>query len=270
MSDALTTARRAAEALGAVPAVRAVALGGSQVTGLADASSDADLYVVFEPPLDVGERHAALRSLADGPILRIAQWGDDDLWADRAFGVRMEAMYWAVDWAEEQLDRVLVRHEAQLGYTTAFWHTLRAARPLYDDGTFADLQARARAPYPHELQRAIVEFNYPTLRRLPPSYRQQLAKAVRRGDVVSRNHWAAAFLASYFDCLFAANAQPHPGEKRLLSHVERLCPHRPPDLARDVAEFLRAAADGHAVEAAADRLVDGLDPILERLHLLPA
>lgn len=268
-TEALGAAHRSAEALIAVPGVQAVALGGSQVTGLADEGSDADLYVLYSGSLDASSLHGALAPLAVGPVQRITQWGEDDLWTDRATGIGMEAMLWPADWARDQLDRVLVRHEASLGYTTAFWHTIGVAKPLQDPGGhFAALQTMAASPYPPELQRAIVALNHPVLRGLPPSYRQQLIKAETRGDAISRNHRAAAFLASFFDCLFAANRQPHPGEKRLLEHAARL-PHAPPTLAQDIRAFLRAAAEGEGVAEATDRLADSLDVVLHRLDLLP-
>ena len=44
---------------------------------------------------------------------------------------------------EEQVDRVLVRNEATLGYSTCFWHTVRGSILLEDPrGWFAGLQER--------------------------------------------------------------------------------------------------------------------------------
>src|ERR1700759_5618209 len=54
------------------------------------------------------------------------------------------------------------------------------------------------------------------------SYEQQIRLAFRRRDRVSLNHRTAAWLASYFDLLFAANPRFNPGEKRLLAQAQGL------------------------------------------------
>src|SRR5690606_35735048 len=104
-------------------------------------------------------------------------------------------------WIEDQLDRVLIHHQASVGYSTCFWFNVLHSRPLYDpDGWYATLQHRARQPYPDALARAIVAKNHPILRTLRHSaYTHQLEHAVNRGDWVSIQHRITAILASYFD-----------------------------------------------------------------------
>ena len=46
--------------------------------------------------------------------------------------------------------------------------------------------------------------------------------AFRRRDRISLNHRTTAWLASYFDILFAANRRFNPSEKRLLTHAQAL------------------------------------------------
>jgi hypothetical protein len=65
-----------------------------------------------------------------------------------------------------------------------------------------------------------------------PPYEQQIHSAFRRRDHVSLNHRTAAWLASYFDILFAANRRLNPGEKRLLVQVQAL-PTVPEGVAAD-------------------------------------
>jgi hypothetical protein len=80
----------------------------------------------------------------------------------------------------------------------------------------------------------------PVLDAIISSYEQQIQTAFLRQDIVSLNHRVAAWLSSYFDILFAANRQFHPGEKRLLAYVEQL-PSAPESAAEDVRTICAAA-----------------------------
>jgi catechol 2,3-dioxygenase-like lactoylglutathione lyase family enzyme len=116
--------------------------------------------------------------------------------------------------------------------TTSFTPTL-----IVDPrGWYATLQQRARVPYPEGLRRAIVQKNLPILRHNRSSYRVQIARALERNDLVSRQHRIAALLASVFDIVFALERMPHPGEKRLLDHT-------PKGLAELVRGVIKADAD---------------------------
>jgi Domain of unknown function (DUF4037) len=246
------------------PAVRAVALGGSLAGDLADDRSDLDLYVYADPPLSLDERAAVAAGFGPDAEVGNAFWEPGDEWADAATGVGVDVMFRSPAWVEGELARVLDRHEASVGYSTAIWHNVRTAVPLFDrDGWFGALQANAARPYPEELRRAIVVKNHPILRRVRSAYRHQLGSALARGDDVAVNHRTAAFLASLFDVLFALNRRTHPGEKRLLDHAEARCPRRPPRLRRDVTALLAAAATGDpALLGHLDALVDALDRLV--------
>jgi predicted nucleotidyltransferase len=243
----------------------AVALGGSAVTGAADAGSDIDLYVYADPIPDIADRTSAARAFGAAPGAEIgnAFFEPGDEWRHDATGTDVDIMYRTPAWIEDRLDAVLIRHEANLGYSTCLWHNVRSARPLADPtGWFAALQERASAEYPEALARAIVRLNWAMTTETKNSWLAQLAAALERGDAVSAGHRTTALLASCFDVLFALNRQPHPGEKRLLSLAARLCPLRPEGLDRDVTALLAAA--GRADPAALDhagRLVDALRPM---------
>ena len=264
INDSATTLTAHLAALfGELPQVVAMALGGSLATGAADASSDIDLYVYLRDvvPLVAREAIVARAGGASRVDMDLSYWGGGDVWFDAATGIEVDAIYFGADWMADQVRRVLVEHRPSLGYTTAFWHTVRLSRPLYDpEGWFAALQAEATAPYPEPLRRAIVAHNHPVLRGIIPSWRNQVATAAARGDLVSVNHRLAALLASYFDILFAVNRVPHPGNKRLLAQAAALCPSLPPDMAADVTAALTAAgAAPGEVPAHLDRLLDRLD-----------
>jgi hypothetical protein len=267
-AEPLALARRVADCLAADPAVEAVALAGSRAGPQAapDSGSDVDLYV-YAPALPSLSVRARAAEGATSRELGNAFFEPGDEWMDGS-GLAVDVMYRRPAWIEEQLDRVLVHHQASVGYSTAFWHSVRVAVPLFDrGGWFAALQARARQPYPEPLRRAVVARNQPLLRRNQSSFLHQLARAAARGDGVAVNHRAAAFLASAFDILFAVNRLTHPGEKRLLAHA-RACPLRPADLEALVGALL-AALPGEGTVAAADALGAALDRLLAGEGLLP-
>ncbi|MFY0575419.1 hypothetical protein ACN28S_14555 [Cystobacter fuscus] len=142
---------------------------------------------------------------------------------------------------------------------------------LFDrTGWLTRLQQQARVPYPEPLRRAIVEKNHPVLRRKLASYLEQIELALQRADLVSVQHRVTAVLASYFDILFAVNRVPHPGEKRLLAHVKRICPKRPPELEAQVEAVIRSVGlPARDLLPNLHALLDGLDALLESEGLLP-
>lgn len=214
------TARRIAERLARLGGVEAVALGGSRTAGTGDPQSDIDLYVYAtgEPP--VTERDAAIDELGAVGVVEVGnrtfEVGDE--WQDATGGIAVDVMYRDLAWIEDRLAAVLDRHEASLGYSTCLWFNVRTSTSLFDRlGRLAALQRRAAVDYPEPLRRAIVAHNLPMLRGRRSSFLRQLQLAAERGDHLSVNHRSAAFLASWFDVLFAVNRTLHPGEKRLLA-----------------------------------------------------
>ena len=186
-------------------------------------------------------------------------WEPGDEWIDRSTSRGIDIMFRSPAWMEDHLARVLARHEAQVGYSTCFWWNVLHSRALYDrEGWYGGLQQSASQPYPEQLRRAIVARNFPLLRDNISSYRRQIESALRRGDLISVNHRVAAFLASYWDIVFAVNGVPHPGEKRIAKHARRLCAKLP----RDWAPAIQALMQSPAVLPSLDRLVDGLEEIM--------
>ena len=233
--------RQIAARFSGLPSVEAVALAGSTTTGAADPQSDYDLYVYSRQPVEAAFRDRLLRPKAKRLELHRTFWEEEDAWREPD-GTEVQIMYRTCAWTEGELSARLERHEASLGYTTATCYNLERSRPLWDrSGWFAGVQARVRAGYPEGLARAIVRKNLPVLGSIISSYEQQIRAAFLRQDVVSLNHRVAAWLASYFDVLFAANRRFHPGEKRLLAHLERL-----PGAPESALEDIRAVCFGAA------------------------
>jgi hypothetical protein len=90
-------------------------------------------------------------------------------------------------------------------------------------------------------------------RRNRSSYRVQIARALERNDLVSRQHRVTALLASVFDIAFALERMPHPGEKRLLEYL-------PKSLAELVRRVIEAGAD------LLERVDNLLDAVEERVE----
>ena len=263
---------RVAAAFANLPEVVAVALAGSGVTGAADEQSDIDLYVYARTPVAMADRVAIATSFAARAEVGNDFWEPGDEWIDAQTGRHIDVMYRTPVWIEEQLERVLVRHEASVGYSTCFWHNALHSTPLFDcSGWYGDLQATAARPYPEPLKRAIIARNHPILRQTLSSYRAQIERAVRRGDSVSIQHRVTALLASYFDVLLAVNELPHPGEKRLLQIATTQCAKIPVDMEVQINAVLETAARPPtlALVGQIDALLDSLDALLADEGLIP-
>jgi hypothetical protein len=258
-------ARAIAARYARLPGVVAVALSGSRTAAAADAASDLDLYVYADPEPEVAARAAAVTAGARRVELGNAAFEPGDEWIEPD-GLAVDVMFRTPAWLEEQLDRVLRRHQASVGYTTCIWHNLLSSEPLVDvSGWLAAARRACDVPYPEPLRAAIVARNHPLLRASISSFLHQLERALARGDAVAANHRSAALLASFFDVLLALNRLPHPGEKRLVRFAEARCALRPPRLGERIGAFL-ARWDPEPAGA----LLDDLDALLAGAGLLEA
>ena len=239
-----------ADAYAKIPNVIAVALGGSRAVETFDGRSDVDLYVYSDGPVPLDARFEIARARSNEAEVGNTYWEPGDEWIETEPVLAVDVMFREREWIEEQLARVIDRHEASVGYSTCIWHNVRTARILFDrKGWLEALQLKACSPYPEPLVRAIVDKNLPILQATQSSYTAQIRAAIERSDWVSVNHRIAAFLASVFDILFALNGHTHPGEKRLLEHAQRL-PHRPANLEAMIGALLENAHRPSALESA--------------------
>jgi len=267
-SPARVLAGNLAYLFAALPEVEAVAFGGSQSAGAADALSDIDLYVYTRTEIPMIERQAivARSGGATKPNIGLPFWGPSDEWFDLATGIEVDIVYFDVIWMERQIRRVIHEHQASLGYTTCFWRTVQQSQRFFDrNGWFQTLQQQCQAEYPEALQRNIVALNHPVLRNVIPSYLHQLEKAVQRQDRVNSNRCVTALLASYFDVIFALNRVLHPGEKRLVALARRECAKLPIEMAADINALLYTVATiDDRIVTQVYTLVDRLDRLLEQ------
>ena len=230
-------------------------------------TSDIDLYVFTTSLIPLSIREAIMNERgAVKANLDLDYWDLGDQWFDAPTGIELDIMYWSTGWIEDQIDLTLTHHQASLGYSTCHWNTIKNAALLFDPhDTLASLQAKCNQPYPKELQKAIIAKNYPVLRDVIPSYSNQIIKAVRRNDLVSINHRVAAFLASYFDIIFAYNRILHPGEKRLLQLTPVLCEKVPEDMVMQVNRLLQYSATGcEGLLLAVNDLIENLEQFIKK------
>lgn len=270
MSTVLELARRVADRYAALRPVQAVALSGSQTSGQSDEASDIDLYVYVTHPLTLDQR-TEVAAGASRVEIGNSFWEPGDEWTDKNSSLGMDVMYRELNWIDEQLNRVLIDHQASVGYSTCFLYNVRNSTLLFDrESWFAELQEKASWPYPAELKRAIVAKNYPILRNTISSYVHQIENAIRRNDSVSVNHRVTALLASYFDILFTVNEQPHPGEKRLITSAQKLCRKLPENFSDQVERVIStlSARDARLVTRIHE-LLDGLEALLRSEQLIP-
>jgi hypothetical protein len=271
--DPLIVPQQLAARFAELPSVQAVVLSGSTSNRVDDGRSDFDIYVYTTEEIPVTWRRALAQQHGVHLAIDNRYWELGDDWIDTRIDRMVDIIYREPGWIEEQLDRLLLRHEASTGYTTCFWHNVLHSEALFDRaGWFVQLQARARQPYPDALRQAIIAKNHPILRRTLSSVMQQLELAIERRDHQSVNHRVSALLASYFDILFALNRQPHPGEKRLVGYAEALCPLRPPALAQQVEAVVSAVAPSSQPQLLTQihALLDSLDEILLAKGLIDA
>ena len=217
----------------------AIAIGGSSAARSDDSLSDIDVYFFTENEASPEKREEIVRKYAS--VYEIGDYfGPGDEFYSEALGRQIDAMFFDRTWFEEMFRNTWIRHYPSNGYTTAFLYTLKNFEIIYDpSGWLKKLRSELDSPYPDELKRNIVRRNLMLMKYKPfASYYEQTEKAVRRGDIVSVNHRTAAFLASYFDVLFAINGLLHPGEKRLVQYARKHCHILPENFEQDINSLL--------------------------------
>ena len=256
------------EALQSRSEVEAILLAGSRgLGGTPGLDSDWDLYVYLSGPLDPSFRRELLAPRSTLLEIENHFWETEDN-GELNDGTAFELIYRNLDDLERNVGRV-VAGEASVGYSTCLWHNLSTSHILFDRvGRAAELQARFGVPYPEALKRAVVAKNWPLLNRALPNFRDQTAKAAKRGDWVAIQHRTAAFLASAFDLVFAANGKTHPGEKRLVA-LSAALPLLPSDWPGLLAAVDRAVGVARVtLPETLDRLASAIEVFLVRQGLL--
>ncbi len=225
--------------------VEAIAIGGSSSAHSSDELSDIDTYVFIEQSIPIPEREKLVKKYSTKYEVGGEYFGSgDEFFADR-LGQQFDVMFWNTEWFENTVENVWDKHYPSNGYTTCFLYTLKNFDIKYDPkGWLKNLQNRIDTPYPKELRDNIIKRNMMLMKDKPfASYYEQIEKAVKRNDENSVNHRVSAFMASYFDVLFAKNELLHPGEKRLVNFAIKNCKILPNDFEENIRELFNVKND---------------------------
>lgn len=230
-----------AAAFAALPEVEAVALAGSSVGDYGDEYSDYDFYVYSRREVDPRKRREIAQRYATAFNIDNHFYETDDEWLLAESGRQVEFIYRSCDWIEEAVERVWARGGASVGYSTCFIYNVRNSVVHHDPNSwFRRLRAATASPYPRTLRTNIIAKNVPMLYgRLNGSFHEQIINAIARNDDICLNHRIAAFLASYFDVIFAVNEVLYPGEKRLLRYALDTCRRLPASLEGETRALIR-------------------------------
>lgn len=240
--------------------VEAIAIGGSKSAKTFDKTSDVDIYVFSRNDVQLAARESIIKEVSSKYETGEDYFGSGDEFFYDKENLVLDIMYWDVKWLENIVENVWVKHYPSNGYTTCFLYTLNNFEIIYDTNNWLkNLQNKLKTEYPQELQKNIIKRNMMLMKDKPfASYYEQIEKAVKRNDVVSINHRTAAFLASYFDIIFAINKLLHPGEKRLIQYAKNNCSILPQDFEANIEKLLIQQNP----LAALDEMVDNLRKII--------
>ena len=221
--------------------VEAVAIGGSISAETSDNKSDIDIYVFSKNGIPIETRENIIKPISSRFEIGGEYFGSGDEFILDSLNKQLDVMYWDVEWFENVVDNTWIKCYPQNGYTTCFLYTLKNFNIIYDKNNWLhNLQKVINTPYPKELKENIIKRNLMLMKdKHFASYYEQIEKAMLRNDIVSINHRISAFVASYFDVIFALNEQLHPGEKRLIQYAKNNCKILPKNFEENLLNLLK-------------------------------
>lgn len=248
--------------------IEAILLAGSAINKTEDSLSDYDFYIYTTCEIPLIKRQEAMNDFVEYMEYENEFWETEDDGRLKN-GREIEFIYRSYKWIKEAIESKLIKHYADVGYTTCFWANLLSSKILFDrNGRLTKLKQSIDVKYPQELKLNIIRKNYPLLRDQIPAYYFQIKKAVARQDLISINHRTAAFLASYFDILFAINEIPHPGEKKIIKILKENAFLLPENFESNIKKLLKLAGEAdEKILSQLDEIVSELDRILISANL---
>lgn len=218
--------------------VEGITIAGSHTNNTADSESDYDIYVYINNEIPVEKRKNILEKYSSYMEYNNQFWETEDDGVLKDGNKPIELIYRDLKWIDDMIDAKINKYYADTGYTTCFWANIKFSEILYDKmGKLENLKKKYDVDYPDKLVENIVKKNYPLLNEKMPAYFFQIEKALKRKDAVSVNHRIAAFLASYFDIIFAVNKIPHPGEKKIINILTKNAEILPKNMEKNIDEL---------------------------------
>lgn len=218
--------------------VEAICLGGSRASGLDDDKSDYDVYVYYKNKIALEKRKQILSLNCKYMEIGVSYFEEED---DCVLNndIIIELIYRDINEFKDNVDKTLLNSNASLGYSTCFFDNIVHSKILFDRNNLYQQMVDKLLIYPSSLRKNIIAKNMEMLHGVIASYDAQIIKAYKRGDAVSVNHRISAYLASYFDIIFALNNVYHPGEKRLVDLVKKKCHLIPKDFEENISLLLK-------------------------------
>lgn len=228
-----------------LPEVQAIAIGGSTAGNTSDNNSDIDIYIFITKDISIEKRLTLTKQYSKNYEVGGEYFGPGDEFFVEKLNKQLDVMYWNIDWFENTVQNIWNKHYPSNGYTTCFLYTLKNLQILFEKNNWlTNLKEQINTPYPTELKNNIIKRNLMLLKDKPfASYYEQIQKAIERKDINSINHRISAFLASYFDIIFAANELLHPGEKCLIKYAQNNCSILPKDFENNITQLLQQPND---------------------------
>ena len=219
--------------------IQALVLGGSRTTERIDEKSDYDFYVYSETGIDQNVRHKILSKHCKYFEIGNSYWELEDN-GQLNCGIDFDIIYRNPRQFVKTVADVVENHNPYNGFTTCLWHNVLNSKIIFDkDDMFKKIKERFSIPYPKKLKENIIKRNMALLCDSVVSYDKQIKKAIYRKDLLNLNNRVSAFLASYFDVIFAINELPNPGEKRIMEICLNKCNILPNGFEKNIKDLIQ-------------------------------
>ena len=229
--------------------IDAIVLSGSKTSLINDEMSDYDIYIYSKEKVNIETRKNFIEKYSSYYELGndYFEHGDEFIIDDICF----DFTYRDLSFAENEINYIWRECNSKIGYTTAFLYNIKNSKIIYDkDSKFQNIQNELNNEYPDKLKENIIKKNLAVMKdKKCASFFEQLEKAIKRKDIVSVNHRVSAILTSYFDILLALNKELHPGEKKLIKYVYKLCKLIPENFEDDIANIINGGLNENILDS---------------------